>query len=128
MKQSPVVHFEMPYKNSERVVGFYSKVFGWQMQELGPSMNGYILAGTTETENMLPKKPGVINGGLFPYEKGRTVTLVTIQVDDINKTMENVKKSGGKVLGDPVDIAGIGKYVSIEDPEGNMVSLLQPIR
>jgi len=31
MKRSPVVHFEMPYENSERVKAFYENVFGWKM-------------------------------------------------------------------------------------------------
>ena len=31
MKMNPVVHFEMPYENRERLVKFYTKVFGWQI-------------------------------------------------------------------------------------------------
>jgi len=37
-----------------------------------------------------------------------------------------VTKAGGKVLGEPVDIPGVGSYVSFIDTEGNRVSLLQP--
>ena len=29
---NPVVHFEIPYEDSERVCRFYSSVFGWPMQ------------------------------------------------------------------------------------------------
>jgi hypothetical protein len=35
---NPVVHFEMPYENRERLVKFYEKAFGWQMQKLGQEM------------------------------------------------------------------------------------------
>lgn len=34
MKSDPVVHFEMPYKDHDRVMNFYSKAFGWQMKKL----------------------------------------------------------------------------------------------
>jgi predicted enzyme related to lactoylglutathione lyase len=42
--------------------------------------------------------------------------------------MTNVEKSGGKVLGEPVDIPGIGMYVSFLDTEGNRAGMIQPIR
>jgi predicted enzyme related to lactoylglutathione lyase len=38
-----------------------------------------------------------------------------------------VTAAGGKILGEPMDIPGVGAYVSFTDTEGNRVSLLQPI-
>lgn len=126
MKQSPVVHFEMPYKDGARASKFYSEVFGWEMNQLGAEMNNYILAETTETENMQSTKAGQINGGLFPAEQGGKNTLVTISVQDINKAIEEVKKSGGEVAQEVQTIPNVGLYVTIIDTEGNRVSLLQP--
>ncbi len=34
----------------------------------------------------------------------------------------NVEKSGGKVLGEPMDIPGVGPYVSFFDTKGNRVA------
>jgi uncharacterized protein len=31
---NPVVHFEMPYENRERMATFYGAAFGWQTQRL----------------------------------------------------------------------------------------------
>jgi predicted enzyme related to lactoylglutathione lyase len=42
--------------------------------------------------------------------------------------MKNVKTAGGKVLGEPMTIPGIGLYVAFNDTEGNRASLLQPMR
>jgi predicted enzyme related to lactoylglutathione lyase len=42
--------------------------------------------------------------------------------------MEQVKAAGGTVLGEPMDIPGIGSYVSFLDTEGNRVSMLEPKR
>lgn len=129
MKKCPVVHFELPYKDANRVSDFYSTVFGWDMNMLGPEMENYILAGTTETENMVPTKPGAINGGLFPSsDENNKYPLITIQVEDINKAMEMVKQSGGKIIGETHDIAGVGIYVAILDSEDNRCSILQPLK
>jgi uncharacterized protein len=49
-----------------------------------------------------------------------------IAVDDIGKSMKKVAQSGGRVLGEPMDIPGVGKYVSFFDTEGNRVSMLEP--
>jgi len=51
-----------------------------------------------------------------------------IQVDDIKKQMKKVEEAGGKVLGEPMDIPGVGSYVSFLDTEDNRLSMLQPTR
>jgi predicted enzyme related to lactoylglutathione lyase len=38
-----------------------------------------------------------------------------------------VTDEGGKVLGEPMEISGVGEYVSFFDTEGNRVSMLQPL-
>jgi len=47
-KMNPVVHFEMPAEDKERIKTFYTSAFGWQMQQFGPEMGDYILATTSE--------------------------------------------------------------------------------
>lgn len=128
MKSNPVVHFEMPYKDHERLMNFYTKVFGWQMKKLGSDMGDYVLAGTTETdENMMIKTPGNINGGFYkPDDANPAIPSVVISVDDLNESITKVTNTGGKILGEPVEIPGIGYYVSFTDTEGNRVGMLQP--
>ena len=128
---NPVVHFEMPAEDRKRVAAFYTKVFGWQTQLLGPEMGDYVLATTTESgPDGRPKTPGAINGGFFPKseEKPTQYPSVVIAVENIQEHIKKVNKAGGKVLGDPVEIPGIGWYVSFLDTEGNRVSMLQPSR
>lgn len=127
MKSNPVVHFEMPYENAERASEFYKKAFDWQMQMTGPEMGNYIVAETSETdENRMVKKPGTINGGFFKKSDSESQhPSVVIQVEDIKESMKKIEASGGKVLGEPTDIPGVGQYVSFIDTEGNRVSILQ---
>jgi predicted enzyme related to lactoylglutathione lyase len=126
---NPVVHFEMPYENRERMAKFYKSVFGWQTQMLGEDMGNYVLATTTETGAEGPKRPGAINGGFFPKKPDWPAQhpSVVIAVDDIKTAAKNVRDAGGNVLGEPIEIPGVGKYVSFTDPEGNRVSMLQPM-
>jgi len=124
-----VVHFEMPYENRERIAKFYQSAFGWQTQMMGEDMNNYVLAVTTESTDAGPTKPGAINGGF--YEKKSDYPMqypsVVIAVDDVKRAAAKVTAAGGRVLGDPMEIPGVGQYVSFVDSEGNRVSLLQPL-
>jgi|SRR5688572_4348180 len=130
MKKNPVVHFEMPYENHERLSKFYNKAFGWDMKNTGPEMGDYVLAGTAETdENRMITTPGAINGGFFPKNQQGTTPYpsVVIEVDNIKSAMKNISDAGGKVIGDPIEIPGIGHFVYFTDSEGNRVSILQPL-
>jgi len=126
---NPVVHFEMPYDNRHRMAKFYESAFGWRTQMLGEEMGNYVLATTTESDNNGPKRPGAINGGFFPKKPDWPAQhpSIVIAVDDINTATKNVRAAGGTVLGDPMEIPGVGKYVSFTDTEGNRVSMLQPM-
>ena len=125
---NPVVHFEMPAENRQRMAEFYSKTFGWKTQMLGKDMGNYVIATTTESDEKGPKKPGAINGGFFTKSDDMPAQYpsVVVAVDDINDSMKKVMRAGGKVLGDPMEIPGVGQYVSFFDTEGNRVSMLQP--
>jgi len=124
-----VVHFEMPYDDAARVTAFYRSAFGWNTENLGAEMGHYVLATTTATDAKGPTTPGAINGGFFQRsaEMPAQFPSVVIAVDDISKSMDKVRQAGGNVLGEPMDIPGVGKYVSFMDPEGNRVSMLQPL-
>jgi len=125
----PVVHFEMPYNDGRRMAKFYKSAFGWQTGMLGEEMGNYITATTTETGERGPKKPGAINGGFYPRKTDWPAQYpsIVIAVDDVRKAMKKVKAAGGNVLGEPMEIPNVGQYVSFIDPEGNRVSMLQPI-
>jgi hypothetical protein len=113
------------------MAGFYTSVFGWQANFLGPEMGYYVTVSTTDTdEKGMIKTPGAINGGLYPKneEMGAVHPSLVIAVDDITESAKQVVDAGGKLLDEPADIPGIGKWVSFEDTEGNRLSILQPIK
>jgi predicted enzyme related to lactoylglutathione lyase len=125
-----VVHFEMPYEDRERMAKFYESAFEWRTQMLGEEMGNYVLATTTESDDEKgPKNPGAINGGFYPKnpEWPAQHPSIVVAVEDIRESMRKVQSAGGRVLGEPMEIPGIGHYVSFVDTEGNRVSMLQPV-
>lgn len=123
---NPVVHFEMPAEDKQRVKKFYGDVFSWKMTQLGSEMGDYLLAATSpvDEKNMHLEK-GAINGGFYQKGKEGMDTHIVISVDDLMSSMEAVEKSGGVVIGQPMNIPGIGNFVMFTDTEGNRVGMLQ---
>jgi predicted enzyme related to lactoylglutathione lyase len=127
---NPVVHFEMPYDDPARLAKFYQSAFGWKTKDLGEKMGHYVTAMTSASgPDGTPRKQGMINGGFFARKPDWPAQnpSVVIAVDDIRKAMDKVRSSGGDVLGGPMDIPGIGAYVSFTDTEGNRVGMLEPL-
>lgn len=133
MSMNPVVHFEMPYEDRQRMADLYTKAFNWQPQMMGPEMGDYVVMTTTEMDakTKFPKEPGRINGGFFKKSKNNHHPSVVIAVEDIRAAMKKVTDAGGTILGgqkpgEPDDIPGVGLYVGFIDTEGNRVSIIQP--
>jgi predicted enzyme related to lactoylglutathione lyase len=130
---NPVVHFEMPYEDQKRAIDFYSKAFGWESKLTGEKYGNYVVVATQEMDaDMMPKKPGMINGGLFEKTKDNQVQSIVISVEDIREAMKKVEEAGGKILGgmrpgEPDEIPNVGLYCSFIDSEGNRVGMLQPV-
>ena len=136
---NPVVHFEMGYQDKQRMVDFYTNVFGWKAQMMGPEMGNYVVAQTTETDDKgMIQTPGNINGGFYQKTDNPLshAPSVVIAVDDIRQAMKDAVAAGGKIMGtknqggeqseEPQDIPGVGLWMSMMDTEGNRFSLLQP--
>jgi hypothetical protein len=126
-KMDPVIHFEMPAKDTKRVRKFYENAFGWQTTLLSPEGGDFVLAFTIETDEKtrMPKKRGAINGGFYKKETPDQHVKLTILVDDIREAMKKIEAAGGKVLGEPFELPGVGLFCDIIDTEGNLVTINQ---
>jgi uncharacterized protein len=116
-----VVHFEIPFDKKARAMKFYSKTFGWTLNDL-PEME-YVMAyaAKTDKKHMVSEK-GAINGGLFKREKKARVPIVVIGVASINETIKKVKTAGGKLVTPKTPIPN-GSYARVADTEGNVIGL-----
>jgi hypothetical protein len=127
----PVVHFEIPYDDRERIARFYTRAFGWELQMLGEEMGNYVLATTARPGARVAHDAahGAIGGGFFPRKPDWPAQhpSIVIAVQDIRAAMRRVSEAGGEVLGEPMDIPGTGSYVAFMDTEGNRLGMLQPL-
>jgi predicted enzyme related to lactoylglutathione lyase len=125
----PVVHFELPADDRERMAEFYASAFGWQTELLGPEMGNYTIVTTTETAGGRPATPGAINGGFFMRtgDASAQAPSIVIAVADVQASLDAVAAAGGTVAGPPQDIPGVGILGSFYDSEGNRMSLLTPL-
>ena len=125
----PVVHFELPCDDRDRMARFFEQAFGWKMQMYGPEMGNYVVVTTAETDAKPGAPRGAINGGFYTRtaEMPAQFPGIVIAVEDIRAAMAKVNAAGGKVLGEPMDIPTVGAYVAFMDTEGNRSSMLQPL-
>lgn len=125
---NPVVHFELPYTDAQRITNFYQATFGWKITDLGAQSGNYILAQTA-TKDAKPGFPaGTIDGGFFPVKPDwpSQHPSIVIGVQNIEETITAINQNGGTVLGEPIAIPNFGSYVSFLDTEGNRNSIIQP--
>ncbi|SRR5579871_6664652 len=110
----PVVHFEIGCRNSAATQQFYSKMFGWQIQEAGP-------AAMIDTGGA-----GGINGHIssLGHEPFNYVT-VYVQVADIEAHLATAQELGGKRVVGPIEIP-TGSFAWMADPEGTVIGLFKP--
>jgi predicted enzyme related to lactoylglutathione lyase len=81
-----VTHFEIPVDDPKRASAFYSKVFGWQINQWGDQQ--YWMAGTTASDqNGTATTPGAINGGLGPRQGPLKAPTFTIKVNNIDQAL-----------------------------------------
>ncbi len=121
-----VVHFELPADNVERARAFYKKTFQWEVQPM-PDMNYTMVQTTPVGPDRMPKDPGAINGGIAARGSPPAVKapVITIAVDDIDRTLTQIGKNGGKTVQTKQSIGPMGFTAYFQDPEGNIVGLWQ---
>ena len=94
-------------------------------------MGNYVLATTARPGQRVGHDApyGAIGGGFYKRnnEWPAQYPSVVIAVQDLRAAMKKVEEAGGKALGEPMTIPGVGDYVSFFDTEKNRVSMLQPL-
>jgi uncharacterized protein len=123
-----VVHFEIPAEDLERAKRFYADNFGWKMTQLGPEMGHYVLVQTGPTDDKgMPTDSAFINGGLMPRDPSASAPVLVLAVDDADAAVERVRRSGGRLIGEIMDIPTVGRYARVQDTEGNVIGVIKPI-
>lgn len=110
----PVVHFEIGCRDAGNTTEFYIRLFGWQMQAMGP-------ATMIDTGSQTGIQGHISSLGHEPHN----YTTFYVQVDDVQGYLDKVASLGGKTLVPPVDIPS-GTFAWFSDLEGNTIRLWKP--
>lgn len=103
-------HVEIPVQDYARAEQFYTKVFGWEIQQvpMGGPKYGLFPGGA------LMESAEVAKGGITPY----------VEVTDIPAVLEQVPAGGGSVAMPKTAIGGeYGFFAVVIDSEGNKIGV-----
>jgi uncharacterized protein len=90
-------------------------------------MGGYVLVQTGPTDDKgMPEDKAFINGGLMRRDPSAQSPVLVIAVDDADVMVDKVKKSGGRLVGEIMDIPNVGRYARVQDTEGNVIGIIKP--
>lgn len=109
---APRMAFEIRTKDLVRTAAFYGSVFGWTFHLDDDGV--WIYCDGQRVEGAVLERPG----------RGVFTTYVT--VDDIEETARAAEALGAAVRLERTPIPGLGSFVHLEDPDGNIVAIYEP--
>ena len=108
---NPICHFEIGCRDRALTSDFFSKLFDWQMQEMGP-------AAMIQTGDNVGGHITALGHEPFHY------TIFYVAVDDVRAYLDKANQLGGQTLVPPVAIP-TGTFAWFSDPDGNTIGLFQ---
>jgi predicted enzyme related to lactoylglutathione lyase len=118
MSTHNIVHIEIPLKDSKHAAEFYGKLFGWKVEAMAEME--YVMF---DTESGLGGGFPKIDGEMF---QGNDV-LVYVESENLEATLAEIEKAGGKTLLGKTEITGMGWFALFSDPSGNRMGLYEPM-
>lgn len=109
------VWHELRTTDAKGAVEFYTHVIGWEAKSFGDAGGvPYTLLsiGDFSTAGLMQLTPQMLEGGMQPGWVG------FIGVDDVDGYAKRVEEAGGKLHCPPQDIPTVGRFASVEDPQG----------
>ena len=113
---APVVHFEIMGGDGAELERFYAELFAWKIDSNNPMKYGMVdTVGGGEG----------INGGVGPANDGRARVSVYAKVEDLQDTLNQAERLGGKTILPPTEVPGGPKLPMFADPAGNVMGLIE---
>ncbi len=125
--KSPINHFEIPFDDLSRIKKFYKDIFGWDYVDM-PEMDYTTVFTDKLDKNNMPTTPGVVNGGFTKRNPIQLQPTLVMTVENINETINQIKNSGGELVGELITVGDMGYYHLFKDSEGNVLGVFQSIQ
>ncbi len=117
----PVVHFEVIGKDGEKLRGYYSELFGWDIDADNEMNYGVINRDGNTTSDGVGIGGGVAGG---PEGYDGHVTFY-VEVPDVEEALSKAESLGGTRVMGPETIMGRMVLGQLTDPEGHVIGLIQ---
>ncbi|SNB45243.1 VOC family protein [Geobacter sp. DSM 9736] len=113
---NPFVHVELLTNDVPRAKEFYTKLFGWKLEEI-PTMNYTIINVEKGTGGGMMKNP---------MPDGPSHWLAYVHVDDAVAATEKARSLGATICKEVTEIPDFGWFSVIMDPTGAAIAMWQP--
>lgn len=113
---------ELLTRDVEAAKKFYSEVLGWTAEDMPMGdMGTYVIfkADDEQVGGMMRIPPEAEKMGVPSYWGAY------ISVDDVDATAGKVAAQGGKVLVPPMDAEGVGRFATVQDPQGAVFGIIK---
>ncbi len=113
----PVVHFEIPANDLEKMEHFYNGLFGWKMN-MQSNMPEYVMVeAKTDGEG--------INGGLMKKHMAEQRPVNYVMVESVSEYAKKAGDLGGQLVVPKTAISKMGYFAVALDPEGNPIGMFE---
>ena len=117
----PVVHFEIIAKDAEKLRGYYSKLFGWEIDSDNPMNYGIV----QREQNVSADGIGIGGGiGAGPEGYEGHVTFY-IEVPDVEDALAKAERLGGSRMMGPEKVMDQIEIGLFRDPEDRVVGVVK---
>jgi predicted enzyme related to lactoylglutathione lyase len=110
---------ELVTTDPDAAADFYSKVVPWKTQDSGLPSYTLWMAGKTQVGG-LTGLPESAEAGTPPH------WIVYIATPDVDATVADAERLGGKVVKEPADIPNMGRFAVLTDPQGATFAVYTP--
>jgi uncharacterized protein len=119
----PVVHFEVIGQDVDRLHGYYSELFGWDIDADNPM--GYGVVGREDNQNA--DGVGIAGGvGKGPDGYEGHVTFY-VEVPDVEEALAKAESLGGSRMMGPDKVMEGVEIGLFNDPEGHTVGVVKTV-
>jgi predicted enzyme related to lactoylglutathione lyase len=114
---NPFVHVELNSTDIAKSKAFYTKMFGWKLEDVPMPNMTYTMIGVGEGTGggmMQQMKPGA-----------PSIWIAYVLVDDVAAATAKAKSLGAKVMQDVTPVMDMGSFSIIVDPTGAHLGMWQ---
>ncbi|HEV7859192.1 MAG TPA: VOC family protein [Pyrinomonadaceae bacterium] len=115
-----IAHFEISCDDMQRAGKFYERVFGWQVDKTdGEDDDYYLISGADDEDDY------GVTGGLTTRAYPTDSTVITYEVESVDRYAKTITEAGGKVLAPKISLPGVGYLVYCYDTESNIFGVME---